>query len=424
MGLGVGVAADGLQHPADLGVGERHEPGVVLHEPGVEALLVRAQRVPRRDPPRARRVLGVFGDDPELELALEGLLAHRVPAMVELPTKTAHATPAARGAGRGRRRARSSNMTGLSGFTRLRVPHPADRPIDEVGVEVVALLRRAIGLHRAGVLEQHRVVLVRLARDEAVEVVEPEPGRPAIERADHARLPVRRVVILAEPRRVVAVVLQDPTDRRGRLRNHRGVAREPRRPFRHEPRPAVVMVPPGQQRGTRRPADRGGVEPVVPHARGRQTVQRRSRHRPAERADLTETDIVKDDHHRIRRARRRLRRPGHASSTPDTTRPTVPVNGGSGIGRRERSRTDVQGITAAFDSVGTAGSSGQRIGDLTHPGRPVRGLTACARRPRVIAAGAGVAPSSYVGGEVGTPSGAVASWGSILPRRLDGRSRR
>src|SRR5262245_66580437 len=68
------------------------------------------------------------------------------------------------------------------------------------------------GLDRRRVLEQNRIVLVGLATDEAVEVVEAQSLRPTVEGTGDAALPVGRVVVLAEPRCGVTVVLQDRTD--------------------------------------------------------------------------------------------------------------------------------------------------------------------------------------------------------------------
>jgi len=64
------------------------------------------------------------------------------------------------------------------------------------------------------VLEQVRRPVIGFAAHEAVEIVEPHSRRPLIERARDAVLEVRRVVVLAEPRRGVTIVFQDPADGR------------------------------------------------------------------------------------------------------------------------------------------------------------------------------------------------------------------
>ena len=93
-----------VEQPADLVVGVREEAGVDLGHPGEEPLLVVRERVPRprhvqrrerlavgpgarlgRADRVDRRQLGVGRDEPELLLAGERLLAHRLVAHVERP---------------------------------------------------------------------------------------------------------------------------------------------------------------------------------------------------------------------------------------------------------------------------------------------------------------------------------------------------
>ena len=56
------------------------------------------------------------------------------------------------------------------------------------------------------VFKEDGLVLARVARVEAVEIIEPEPAGPVIERADFARFPRWRIVVLAEPCGRVAVL--------------------------------------------------------------------------------------------------------------------------------------------------------------------------------------------------------------------------
>ena len=73
----------------------------------------------------------------------------------------------------------------LLGSQRLLGAHPVDRPVRQVLGQVVALLRRSSRLDRRRALVQRRVVLVVLAADEAVEVLEPAAaGGPRVERPD------------------------------------------------------------------------------------------------------------------------------------------------------------------------------------------------------------------------------------------------
>ncbi len=110
------------------------------------------------------------------------------------------------------------------------------------------------------------------AAEEAVEVVEAPAVRPPVERAGRALLPVGRQVPLAERRRAVAVVPQDPRQRRAVPGQGRRVAGEPAGELADRAEADRVAVPPGQQRRPRRRAQRGDVEPVVPQPAARRSA--------------------------------------------------------------------------------------------------------------------------------------------------------
>ena len=99
----------------------------------------------------------------------------------------------------------------IEGFVRLnRVLslQPADCVISEIFGEVIALLRRP-GRQDAGrVAHQVRLVLRGFAAKETVEVLEPQPRRPVLERPGDCRLVRGRVVPLAERGRGVAVIFE------------------------------------------------------------------------------------------------------------------------------------------------------------------------------------------------------------------------
>src|SRR5262245_53915760 len=134
----------------------------------------------------------------------------------------------------------------------------------------LTLLKASVPKPRPSYLksEQVRPPLVGVAAHEAVEIVEAHAGRPLVERPGPARLELRGVVVLAEPRRPVAMVLQDPAD--GRLVAGHGavVAGEARRLLGHDPEAHRMVVAPGDQRGACRRAQRGRVEVGVAQAVG------------------------------------------------------------------------------------------------------------------------------------------------------------
>ena len=98
---------DGLDEPADLEVGVFAEAGEDFHLAGEELLLVGGQLVPVLDGLGLGGELGAGGDDAELDLAGQRLLAELVPALVELALVLGDPLLRARGAGRAWHPARS-----------------------------------------------------------------------------------------------------------------------------------------------------------------------------------------------------------------------------------------------------------------------------------------------------------------------------
>ena len=147
----------------------------------------------------------------------------------------------------------------LAGIDLVDLVQPLDGVVGLRGRQVPAGLAD-VRIDGRGVAEQVRLPLARVAADEAVEVFEAHADRPLVERADLAGRESRRVVILAEPRRGEAVVLQDAADRRLVLRDDAVVARETGRLFRDHAETHRMMVAAGDQRCARRRAERGGME--------------------------------------------------------------------------------------------------------------------------------------------------------------------
>jgi hypothetical protein len=172
---------DGVQQSAHVMVGVGHEPGIDLHLALKDRLQLLGHVVPGRDLGVPLGQLGIGRDHPQLLLPGEGQLALAVPAvgeaaLVPLDPLGGHMVGGVGGAGG------EVHEERLVGHQRLLRPHPVDRMIGQVLGEVVALLRGLGWLHRGGALVQRRVPLVVLAADEAVEVLEPRPGRPHVKR--------------------------------------------------------------------------------------------------------------------------------------------------------------------------------------------------------------------------------------------------
>ena len=183
-----------------------------------------------------------------------------------------------------------------------------DRLIGEVVREVVGLAVAAFE-HADGavVLGDDRVVLAGRPGQEAPPVVEAPRHGPVVERTGRALDVVGRQVPLAEATRHVAVVAQDPRQRRAALRPGGGVARERPGVLRDRAEPDAVMVAPGQQRGARRRAHRRHVEPVVrePHLLDAGQVRRTDL--AAEGVRAAEAGVVDQHEQHVRRAVGRLR---------------------------------------------------------------------------------------------------------------------
>ena len=210
--------------------------------------------------------------------------------------------------GRVRRAGREVDEERLVRHQRLLLLDPVDRLVGHVLGEVVALLRRLRLLDRHRVAVDRGRVLVRLAADEAVEVLEARARRPRVERAHRARLPDGHLVALAELRGRVAVQLQRLGERRARVRADRVVARRRGRDLGDAAHADRVVVPSGQQRLARRRAQRRRMEAVVLEAVGGEPLGGRRVDRAAEGARRGEADVVEQHDEHVRRTLGRAQR--------------------------------------------------------------------------------------------------------------------
>ena len=179
---------------------------------------------------------------------------------------------------------------GLVGHERALLADPGDGLVGHVLGEVVALLGCGRRLERRGPLVDGGVVLVGLAADEAVEVLEATARRPLGERPHRARLPDRDLVALAELRGGVPVHPQGVGQWCRGVRPNRAVPGGGRGQLGDGAHAHGVVVPAGQQGLTGGRTERGRVEPGVPQAARGQAVGGGRVDEPTEGGCRAETD--------------------------------------------------------------------------------------------------------------------------------------
>ena len=170
---------------------------------------------------------------------------------------------------------------------------PGEPLVDHVFGQVVFLAVRRFD--RALVLVQPGLPLRRFAGEEAVEVVEPVAGGPAVKRAHRGGLVRGGVVPLPERRGFVAVVVEHLGHGGGRLRDDAGVSVEVGCPLGNGPVTDPVVVPAGQEGGSAGGTDRGRVKRVVADSRVTQPSEGRCVDLSAESVRDTEAHVV-DQH--------------------------------------------------------------------------------------------------------------------------------
>ena len=269
--------------------------------------------VPLRQILRPRRQLRVPRHDAQPLLIGEDGFAQFVPAAVEEVHGADLIDPLLRRMMRRVRAARHViDKPRFSGRDFLELLHVLDRLVGHGRGQVPSARRLSLeGEDGRRIAEQVRLPLAGVAADEAIEILEAHAVRPLIERSGLGRLIEGRVVILAEPRGRVPVVLQDFTDGAVLLRDDRVVAREPRRDLAHHAEAVRVMVAAGDDRRARGRAERRGVEIGVTQAVLRDAIQGRGRDDATERPRRAEPAVVRHDEQHVGRALRRYdaRRP-------------------------------------------------------------------------------------------------------------------
>ncbi len=296
-----------VDHAARLHVDVLDEAREYFHQSTLKRPLRFRNVVPRGHRFGARRELRVGGNPAEFLLPFERALAQRVPAVVELtlifvgPLFEDVVRPMAR-------TGRPVHQERLIRRVRAMLAQPHDRLVGEIFAQVV--LRIVRRFDRVEVLEQARFPLRRLAGEKPVEIVEADSfaGRPQREWTHRRGFGRGRVVPFAERGALVAVSAEHFRQRRGRARNHAGVAVPINRAFGDRAGSDALMVASGEERCARRRADRRGVECVVTDAGVCDATQRRRVNRAAVRIGQTEADVIHQDDQDVRRILRQVAR--------------------------------------------------------------------------------------------------------------------
>ena len=171
----------------------------------------------------------------------------------------------------------------------------ADGLVDQVLREMVAFFGRLLRLDLVVVVDQFRVILVRVAAQEAVEALESAAQRPAVVRPGRRHLVARRQVPFADGVGVVAVLQQDLREVAVLEGDHPVAAGITGGALGDAGHAVGVVVAPGHQAGAGGRAERGRVEVAVAQPAGRQRVEVRRADGRAVTAELAEAGVVQHD---------------------------------------------------------------------------------------------------------------------------------
>ena len=186
----------------------------------------------------------------------------------------------------------------LLGGQRLLRSHPRDRLCRHIGREVVVLLLLGLA-HRSRSMDNHRIPLVGLTADEAVELVKARSGWPAIEGTALANFPRWRLVVLAPGRCGIAVHAKNFGHRSDALRPYSCVARKCGGDLHDRSGIVAVVVVPGEQRSPRGTAKGSGMKAVVLQTVVGEFLQIRHQARSTKGARMPKSDVVDQDHHDV-----------------------------------------------------------------------------------------------------------------------------
>ena len=298
------------------GVEEPDQPGEVLvgviEHAGKGRLQTREQAafvgvvaVPRPDAVIALGQSRLLRDDPHRLLTGHALFALDIPAVCELVI----VAPDNIGGRLMRRMAGAERHPGQPGYigpVSGVIGDEADRLVDQIGRQMVALGIDPRRVDVSVVGDQFGRILIGLGIEKAVEAIEAAPQRPAVERPGGAAFGQRRNVPLANHIVAIAVLSQHFRQRAGLARDLAAIAGIAGVEVGEAADADRMVVASGQQRRARRRAHRGGMEAGIAKAVGRELVDGRRPDGRAVTAEIGKADIVEQHDQDVGRALRRL----------------------------------------------------------------------------------------------------------------------
>ena len=190
----------------------------------------------------------------------------------------------------------------------LLVADHRDGLVREVLRQVIALLGSVRRVDKAVVLDKVGIPLIGFATEETVEAVEPLLQRPLLPARARRHVLFGDVVVLAEPERAPARILQELADGRGLLGEPSARAGKTVRRLGDRGHAVHVMIASRQHRRSRWRAERGGMPLRIRQAVSGELVERRHVDPAAVRRPGREAGVVVQDEEEIRRPVRGLLR--------------------------------------------------------------------------------------------------------------------
>ena len=260
--------------PRQMPVGMIEHAGEGRLQAGEDAPLVGAVLIPRLHAVIARRQPGVCRHQPHRFLPRQPLLALDVPTMRENRV-VAHDDIRWRLMRRMAGAERDPGQPRQIGPVGDVIADEADRLVDQIGGQVIAVGVGPRGINMCVVGDELRRILIGLGIEEAVEAVEAAPERPAVERTGRAALGQRRHMPFADHVVAIGVRAQHLGDGAGLARDLAAITGIAGIEIGEAADADRMMVASGEQRRTRGRAHRRGVEAGIAQAFGCQPIDGR-----------------------------------------------------------------------------------------------------------------------------------------------------